>query len=79
MGSLQKGGITNQPIQTTGGWVIIKMDDKRNFKVPSLEEAKPQIRQAIVQQYLAEVLKSLRANARIVQWVLLVELSQQAS
>ncbi len=67
MGSLQKGGITNQPIQTTGGWVIIKMDDKRNFKVPSLEEAKPQIRQAIVQQYLAEVLKSLRANARIVQ------------
>jgi len=65
--SLPKGAITNNPIQTPAGWVIIKLDDKRNFKVPSFDEAKPQIRQAIVQQYLTEVLKGLRANARIVQ------------
>lgn len=65
--SMAKGAITTTPIQTPAGWVILKLDDKRPFKVPGFEEAKPQLRQAIVQQYLAEVVKSLRANARIVQ------------
>lgn len=65
--TLAKGSITNTPIQTPAGWVILKLDDKRAFKIPSFEEAKPQIRQAIVQQYLAETVKNLRTNARIVQ------------
>ena len=66
--TLGKGGITAVPIQTQVGWVILKLDDKRIFKIPSFEEAKPQIRQAIVQHYLTEVIKGLRTNARIIQW-----------
>ena len=65
--NLSKGAITQAPIQTQAGWVILKLDDKRAFKIPSFDEAKPQIRQAIVQQYVAETVKNLRANARIVQ------------
>jgi peptidyl-prolyl cis-trans isomerase C len=65
--SLAKGAVTTTPIQTSVGWVILKLDDKRNFKIPSYEEAKVQIRQAIVQQYLAQAVKNLRVNARIVQ------------
>lgn len=65
--NLTKGGITSTPIQTQSGWVILKLDDKRAFKIPSFEESKTQIRQAIVQQYVAETVKNLRANARIVQ------------
>ncbi|WP_369411670.1 peptidylprolyl isomerase [Polynucleobacter nymphae] len=65
--SLTKGAVTTTPIQTSVGWVILKLDDKRNFKIPSYEEAKAQIRQAIVQQYLAQAVKNLRVNARIVQ------------
>jgi len=65
--NLTKGGITSTPIQTQSGWVILKLDDKRAFKIPSFEESKAQIRQAIVQQYVAETVKNLRANARIVQ------------
>ena len=65
--TIAKGSITTTPIQTPAGWVILKLDDKRAFKIPSFEEAKPQIRQAIVQQYIAEAVKNLRANARIVQ------------
>ncbi len=65
--NLTKGGITLAPIQTQSGWVILKLDDKRAFKIPSFEESKAQIRQAIVQQYVAETVKNLRANARIVQ------------
>ena len=65
--SLAKGAVTTTPIQTSVGWVILKLDDKRNFKIPSYEEAKVQIRQAIVQQHLAQAVKNLRVNARIVQ------------
>jgi peptidyl-prolyl cis-trans isomerase C len=65
--NLSKGAITQAPIQTQAGWVILKLDDKRAFKIPSFDEAKPQIRQAIVQQYIAETVKNLRTNARIVQ------------
>ena len=62
-----KGTVSANPIQTPVGWVIIKVDDKRPFKVPSFDEAKPQLRQALVQQYIAESVKTLRANARIAQ------------
>lgn len=65
--SMGKGTVSANPIQTPVGWVIIKVDDKRPFKVPSFDEAKPQLRQALVQQYIAESVKTLRANARIAQ------------
>ena len=66
MVNLNKGAVTNAPIQTQGGWVILKVDDKRPFKFPTFDEAKPQLRQAIVQQYLAETVKKLRESAKIV-------------
>ena len=65
--NMGKGAVSANPIQTPVGWVIIKVDDKRPFKVPSFDEAKPQLRQALVQQYIAESVKTLRANARIAQ------------
>ncbi len=65
--NMNKGAVTNAPIQTQGGWVIVKVDDKRPFKLPTFDEAKPQLRQAIVQQYLAETIKKLRDSAKIVQ------------
>jgi peptidyl-prolyl cis-trans isomerase C len=66
MVNLNKGAVANAPIQTQGGWVILKVDDKRPFKFPTFDEAKPQLRQAIVQQYLAETVKKLRESAKIV-------------
>ena len=65
--NMNKGAVTNAPIQTQGGWVIVKVDDKRPFKLPTFDEAKPQLRQAIVQQYLAETVKKLRDSAKIIQ------------
>ncbi len=67
LSSMGKGTVSTTPIQTPVGWVIIKVDDKRPFKVPTFEEAKPQLRQALVQQYIAEAVKALKANARIAQ------------
>jgi peptidyl-prolyl cis-trans isomerase C len=67
MVNLNKGAITNAPIQVQGGWVIIKVEDKRTMRVPSFDEAKNQVRQALVQQYLVETVKRLRETAKIVQ------------
>lgn len=67
MVNLNKGAISNSPIQVQGGWVIIKIEDKRTMKVPTFDEAKNQLRQAVVQQYLAESVRRLRESAKIVQ------------
>ncbi|MBU3631674.1 peptidylprolyl isomerase [Polynucleobacter sp. AP-Melu-500A-A1] len=64
--NLSKGAVANAPIQTQGGWVIVKVDDKRPFKLPTFDEAKPQLRQAVIQQYLTETVKKLRESAKIV-------------
>jgi peptidyl-prolyl cis-trans isomerase C len=65
--SMAKGAITAKPIQTPAGWVILKLDDKRAFKIPTFEESKPQLQQALVQQYLGQAIQALRNNAKIVQ------------
>jgi peptidyl-prolyl cis-trans isomerase C len=65
--TMAKGAITPKPIQTPVGWVILKLDDKRAFKIPTFEESKPQLQQALVQQYLGQAIQALRNNAKIVQ------------
>jgi peptidyl-prolyl cis-trans isomerase C len=67
VGALGKGGFNKAPIKLVDAWVIIRVDDTRSSKIPSFEASKNQLRQAIVQQYLAETIKRLRASARVVQ------------
>ena len=61
---LQKGGST-APIQTQSGWNIVKVDDKRSFKVPTLAEAQNQVRQQLLQQQRIELINKLRNAAKI--------------
>lgn len=61
---LNKGGVTS-PIQTQSGWNIVKVDDKRPFKVPTLSEAQIQVRQQLMQQQRAELINKLRGEAKI--------------
>ena len=58
-----KGTIT-APVQTRFGWHVILVEDKRD-QVP-LEEAAPQIREALVNEALAERLQALRERATVV-------------
>lgn len=67
VGTLTKGGFSKSPIKLGDAWVIIKVDDTRSAKIQSFEASKNQLRQAIIQQYLAETIKRLRENARVVQ------------
>ncbi len=65
--TLSKGASTTTPISFSGSWFILKLDDKREVKTKSFSQSKPQLEQAIIQNYLLENVKMLRQRARIIQ------------
>ena len=62
---LEKGQMTQEPVKSQFGWHIIRVDDVRQAKLPSLEEIKPQIAQQMQQQKLMDFQRSLREKAKI--------------
>ncbi|TNC96172.1 MAG: peptidyl-prolyl cis-trans isomerase C [Gallionellaceae bacterium] len=62
---LEKGGYTQEPVQSQMGWHVIRLDDVRERKAPSLEELKPQIQQRLQQLSLHKAMGDLRAKAKI--------------
>jgi peptidyl-prolyl cis-trans isomerase C len=71
MVQLKKGQITDKPVKTQYGWHIIKLDDVRDAKAPSMEEIKDQLKQMITADQnwqkakFSELLQKLRAKAKI--------------
>lgn len=64
--SLGKGGYTDKPIELQGAWYVLKVEDKRPFKVPSYEESREGIVKLLIQQRRAALIKELRDSAKIV-------------
>jgi peptidyl-prolyl cis-trans isomerase C len=68
---LPKGQYTQVPVKTQFGYHVIRLDDVRDAKVPSFEEAKPQITAAMMgnQQWqqgkFEAMLKDLRDKAKV--------------
>jgi peptidyl-prolyl cis-trans isomerase C len=62
---LGKGKYTEVPVQTQFGWHVILLEDVRDTKFPTLEEAKPQIAQALQQQQFTKAVQDLRAKAKV--------------
>jgi len=65
MVTLDKGKFTEQPVQTRFGYHIIQLDDVRPIKFPALADVKPRITQQIQQQRIDELLRGLRAKAKV--------------
>jgi peptidyl-prolyl cis-trans isomerase C len=65
MVKLDKGKYTETPVQTRFGFHVIQLDDVRPLKFPTLAEVKPRIQQQLVQGRLEELVKGLRAKAKI--------------
>lgn len=65
LSSLSKGQITDTPVKTQFGYHVIKLEDVRAAKLPSLEEVKPQIAESLQQKKLQDFQKSLRDKASI--------------
>jgi len=61
---LDKGQISD-PVKTQFGWHVIKVEDKRVKPVPTFDEVKPQIEQFVTRKAQAELVSSLRANAKV--------------
>lgn len=65
MVALPKGGLTETPVKTQFGYHVIRLDDVRAAKVPTLEEVKPQIIESLQQKKLQEYQAELRAKAKV--------------
>lgn len=63
--ALQKGQITETPVQSQFGFHVIKLEDVRAAKIPTLEEVKPQISESLQQKKLQAFQQELRKKAKI--------------
>jgi peptidyl-prolyl cis-trans isomerase C len=62
---LDKGQLTQTPVKSQFGWHIIRVDDVRQAKLPTMAELKPQISQQLQQQQLQKYQEDLRTKAKI--------------
>ncbi|EJM97792.1 peptidylprolyl isomerase [Herbaspirillum sp. YR522] len=65
MVGLKKGEFTQTPVQTQFGYHVIKLEDVRAAKVPTLDEVKPQIAEALQQKKLQAYQEELRKKAKV--------------
>jgi peptidyl-prolyl cis-trans isomerase C len=62
---LEKGKYTDAPVKTRFGFHIIQLDDVRPAKFATLAEVKPRIQQMLVQTKIEELVRGLKAKAKI--------------
>ena len=65
LSKLKKGQLTDAPVQTEFGFHVIRLDDERATKIPTLDEAKPQITQTLQAQTMQKLVQDLRAKAKV--------------
>jgi peptidyl-prolyl cis-trans isomerase C len=65
MTALEKGKFTETPVKSDFGYHIIKLDDVRDMKVPTLDEIKPQLTQRMQQAIVEKHVEALRAKAKV--------------
>ncbi len=62
---LEKGKLTEAPVQSQFGWHVIRLEDVRDAQFPPLEQVAPQIREALQQQRVAAFAEELRKKATV--------------
>ena len=65
MVKLEKGKFTEAPVKTDFGWHVIQLEDTRELNLPTLEAAKGQITQQLMQRAVQKHIDELRAKAVI--------------
>ena len=65
MTKLEKGKFTETPVKSDFGWHIIQLDDTRDLKLPTMDEAKGQISQQLQQRMVQKHIEELRAKAKV--------------
>jgi len=62
---LEKGKYSDAPVHTRFGYHIIMLEDVRPVKFPALNEVRQRITQQVTQARIEELVKSLRAKAKV--------------
>ena len=65
MVKLEKGKYTEQPVQSRFGYHVILLEDVRQTRFPALAEVKPRIQQQLMQHKVDELVRGLRAKAKV--------------
>ncbi|SDX15237.1 peptidyl-prolyl cis-trans isomerase C [Collimonas sp. OK242] len=63
--ALKPGQLTDAPVKTQFGYHVIKLEEVRAAKIPTLAEVKPQITEALQQKKLQAYQADLRAKAKV--------------
>ena len=65
LGKLKKGEYTKTPVKSDFGYHVIQLDDSRPLTAPSYDQVKPQLQQRASQQLVENLIKELRAKAKV--------------
>lgn len=65
MSKLEKGKFTETPVKSDFGWHVIQLDDTRELKLPTLDEAKGQIGMQLQQRMVQQHIEELRKKAKV--------------
>lgn len=63
--ALAAGQYSTVPVKTQFGWHVIKVEEMRDAKPPTFEQAAPELRMALSSEIATEYLKSLREGADV--------------
>ncbi|MCL4111519.1 UNVERIFIED_CONTAM: hypothetical protein GTU68_002303 [Idotea baltica] len=63
--TMEKGGISKEPVKTQFGYHVIKLEDSRDAKLPTLESLKPQLERVISQKQMLAYMEGLKKDADI--------------
>ena len=62
---MSKGDVSKEPVKTQFGYHVIKLEDSRDAKVPTLESLKPQLIRVISQKKMLAFMEDLKKGADI--------------
>ena len=65
LGKLKKGEYTKTPVKSDFGYHVIQLDDARPLNPPAFDQVKPQLQQRANQQQIENLVKELRAKAKV--------------
>ena len=63
--TMKKGEISKEPVKTQFGFHVIKLEDSRDAKLPTLESLKPQLKRVISQRKMLAYMENIKKGADI--------------
>jgi peptidyl-prolyl cis-trans isomerase C len=63
--AMKKGEVSKEPVKTQFGYHVIKLEDSRDAKLPTMESLKPQLKRVISQKKMLAYMEDLKKTADV--------------